>query len=353
MINSIQFLRAVAAFLVLLFHTQQALNKFGYGEAFIGFQVGVDIFFVISGFIIFLIAHNKKPLPGDFLVRRLIRIVPLYWLYTGILVALLLLFPDAFQQLKFDLSNVLNSYLFLLSKNNLGDIGTVLSVGWTLAFEMYFYVLFTVSLMLPPRIQLLFLVVFITTCAILSLYIKNIPIFLSVLFSALPLEFLGGCLLAKLYLLGKNLHPLFALAAIACGIVGIYYASLHGNISSAFDASRVEYFALPAILMVYGVVSLESVPGITFPRITLLLGDASYSIYLCHNFVIAALSKCFVTPGLTGHVPPVTLFITAIAASLMMGILSFRFFEKPVTASLNHRLNRHGSKAANFQWQKQ
>lgn len=321
--------------MILVFHSQQMLNKLGYGKAFIGAEAGVDIFFVISGFIIFYIANQRKLTATDFIVKRLIRIVPLYWFYTSALVALLMVFPQAFNRLNFDLSNIIKSYLFLLSKNNIGNIGTVLFVGWSLTFEMYFYILFSLSLIISPRTQLPFLVIVILIGSILSFFIKNLPDFSLVIFSPLPLEFLAGCFIAKLYLNQKYLQPTLAIAAILLGIFGIIVSGLFGVILSALDANRVGYFALPALFIVYGLVSLEAKQKIQFPTISLFLGDASYSIYLCHLFVIATVSKSYLYFGIAGWMPPEGLLIFAIAASLIVGSLSYRIFEKPLTDWLN------------------
>ena len=115
---------------------------------------GVDLFFIISGFIMFHTTSETFCQPNasrSFIRRRVIRIVPLYWLYTTGVVLLLAFAPRLFASTQFDWLNVISSYFFLLSKNSAGQIGTVMQTGWTLCFELYFYLLFAILLNFPRK----------------------------------------------------------------------------------------------------------------------------------------------------------------------------------------------------------
>ncbi len=133
--SSIQTLRALAALSVLFYH--ESSTKFTVGA------VGVDIFFVISGFIMGTIGYRETPL--DFMMKRIIRIVPLYWLVTAA-VCLVSLIPGVFHQFSCDLPSLLQSLFFIPYVNQAGHIEPLMVPGWTLNYEMFFYAVFAVGL---------------------------------------------------------------------------------------------------------------------------------------------------------------------------------------------------------------
>ena len=144
----IQYLRALAALAVVVFH---AAERSGYAFA-IG-AAGVDVFFVISGFIMWVIADRRPLSPGRFLADRIRRIVPVYWLATGVMVAGALagLFPN----LVLTVEHVVASLAFVPARSpSTGALWPVLVQGWTLNYEMFFYLVFAASLVLPARLRL-------------------------------------------------------------------------------------------------------------------------------------------------------------------------------------------------------
>jgi exopolysaccharide production protein ExoZ len=137
----------------------QRVHNAGYVFQAPGFGAsGVDLFFLISGFIMIYTSHAAFCRPGaplSFLRRRAIRVVPMYWLYTTLVVLLLAFAPRLFSTVTFNWENAVASYLFLLSKIPGEGIGTVMQTGWTLCFEAYFYVLFAIFLNWPRRYLLI------------------------------------------------------------------------------------------------------------------------------------------------------------------------------------------------------
>lgn len=349
MVNSIQFLRAIAALMVVYYHAAYMVSvRAGYGGLFSNAgAAGVDIFFVISGFVIFLVSNKSGIQPREFIAKRLIRVAPPYWFYTLITIAILLFIPGAYANLKFDLLSVITSFLFLLSDTGGGGIGTVLGVGWTLAYEMYFYMLFFVALLLASHAPFAVVTVVIVAGAALSLVIESAPPFTLVFLSTLPLEFLAGCVIAKLHLRSKHLHPAVSMLLIVIGLCSIYYSAIANLVSSQRDLWRVVYFGIPATLIVYGFVSIDAAKLVRFPRFALLLGSASYSIYLCHQFVLAATAKVWVVLNLKGALPSEVLLIIGIAASIFGGVISYWFFERPVTAWLNKEFEKKKRRISN------
>ena len=150
--QSIQYLRALAALGVVIFHASPAEHPFMVGNA------GVDIFFVISGFIMWSITEERPASPAAFLKDRLIRIAPLYWLLTTLLVVGALVVPKLFPNLRIDLPYVAGSFLFVPMRppgsTGADPIWPVLVQGWTLNYEMFFYVLFSLCLFLRPSLRL-------------------------------------------------------------------------------------------------------------------------------------------------------------------------------------------------------
>ncbi len=131
---TVQALRAFAASSVVVHHIMiVAVQKAGYQYSFPSTAAaGVDLFFLISGFIM-VYTHfddfGKAGASASFIRRRLIRIVPLYWIATTVAIVLLIVIPSAFSTLKLDWQNALFSYLFLLSRTSNGGLNTILVTG--------------------------------------------------------------------------------------------------------------------------------------------------------------------------------------------------------------------------------
>lgn len=146
-IYSVQILRGVAALLVVARHAAKQLSA-DPENAFILGQFGVDIFFVISGFVIFLAGRNSSP--AHFLKRRFIRVVPMYWLVLALVVGMRMAHGHLVSQ--YFIPNTLLSFLFVPSEIADGAIFPPIVVGWTLNFEMFFYAVFAVSLCFASRL---------------------------------------------------------------------------------------------------------------------------------------------------------------------------------------------------------
>ena len=151
--DGVQVLRCVAAGLVVTTHaTFYAGERLGAGDVlWDGGVKGVDIFFVISGFVMMLAARRLGDAPDAwwrFLVQRVVRVGPLYWIATTAKLAVLMLASRYVLHAAIDWTSVAKSYLFLPSRNVDGRIEPLLGVGWTLTYEMFFYALFTLALWL-------------------------------------------------------------------------------------------------------------------------------------------------------------------------------------------------------------
>ncbi|MFZ4759466.1 MAG: acyltransferase family protein, partial [Burkholderiaceae bacterium] len=282
--EGIQALRFVAALLVVVTHSTFYVSErlvAGYPVWSSG-AAGVDVFFVISGFVMVVSSHSLIGRPDGarvFMLRRLSRIVPLYWVATTLKVAAILAVPAAVLNGGLDLGHVVKSYLFLPSYNEQGGLHPVVAVGWTLNFEMFFYVVFATAMVLrvPP---LPFVGLFFAALSVAALFRQ--PDWPAVAFwlDTILLEFVAGMVIARLCMSGVRVAPPVAIAMTAAGFAGLLWP--WGVVP---DMMRVLAWGVPAALIVSGVAMLEPVLQGRVPSQLMLLGDSSYALYLFHPMI--------------------------------------------------------------------
>src|SRR5689334_16532037 len=149
MLGSIQWLRGIAALMVVAFHTNTlALHPSARMDFLAIGETGVDLFFVISGFIMTITTVDKRA-PGEFLRRRIIRVVPLYWMITLSYAALAVMAPTLFRSASPDFLHTLGSLAFVPQFHPLfpSAIWPVVIPGWSLNYEMFFYGIFALALL--------------------------------------------------------------------------------------------------------------------------------------------------------------------------------------------------------------
>jgi len=318
---SIQHLRAMAALSVALFHAcQWSRIDFSIGAA------GVDLFFVISGFVMWTVTAGRNPTPLAFLRRRVIRVAPLYWLVTLGLVAGALAVPQRFPEVEPRADHVLLSLAFIQHMNPDGQPFPVLPPGWTLNYEAVFYLVFASCLILPVRRRIAAL-----TLALVVLSTAGFawPPGYVMLLNPMFLQFLAGVWLARLA--QKQMLPERAIGWLLLGLGLTLFVLLW---LSAIDPDlwRPMIWGLPAVLVVAGAVSVEADGGWPAWRWLGLLGDASYSIYLTHTLTIGALAM---TIGAWN--PPVFVPL-ALAVAIVGGLATYLWIERPLLARLRQRL---------------
>jgi peptidoglycan/LPS O-acetylase OafA/YrhL len=287
---SVQVLRGIAASLVVLYHFSASValchvNRSWIAESGLGetAKCGVDIFFVISGFIMAFTTRDKAGASdaGMFLLRRIVRIYPLYWVWTSVML-LLAAAGLVYRSAHFSFAYIASSYLLypLFTKSTSRPI---LGQGWTLWFEMLFYLVFACGVWARVRRhRLLFLGASFSVLAVAA-HLVLIPPGLKYLFSqTLIVEFLFGVLIAEiLSRLPKNCDSRWMPnLAICAGIVLLFCTS----IVAVTDSTRVVYYGIPSFFIVSGAAMRGTQPA---PRWLIYLGDASYSIYLVHGFSAA------------------------------------------------------------------
>jgi exopolysaccharide production protein ExoZ len=286
-IRPIQYLRGIAAMMVVWYHsvgqieqTKQFISVYEFG------RYGVDVFFAISGFIMLVTTWDKPITPMEFIGHRIRRVVPLYWTATLVMVGAAIIAPHLFKTLQFDAVSLLKS-LFFIPYNSLSFPGTIfplLTPGWTLDYEMFFYALFAISLLVGRRLRL-------------------------------PLVIGALCLLV---IGGYVLHP--------------------SNIpAQVYTSPRLLEFAAGMILGRLWVTKKHAPNKRNVPLLT-TLGDSSYSIYLTHIFTLGALRIVWVrlVPAAT-MTSSIMLMAVSLAASATAGWLCYRLIERPLTKLISRR----------------
>ena len=318
---SIQYLRALAALSVVAYHAcQWAKIPFDIGSA------GVDVFFVISGFIMWRTTSGAQARPVAFLRKRAIRIVPLYWIVTIGLVVSALAFPDRFRDVQPTPWHVFASLAFIQHLNPIGAPFPVVPVGWTLNYEAVFYLLFAGALLIPLRRRAMVLTLALA-CLTFAGFIYP-PAYIMLL-NPLLLEFAAGLWLARFMEEGMTPGHHAGWGLFVGGLAA--FAGMHLS-GVEWDLWRPLFWGLPAFMMVAGLAAVEQDTGL--PDIPLLrsLGDASYAIYLVHTLAMGAFA---VHSGLwdTPLFAPLA-FVVGVSS----GWLVWRLVEVPVLAMLRGEL---------------
>jgi exopolysaccharide production protein ExoZ len=333
-LRTIQALRAVAALLVVLLHCLEAwamhVDANAFGTAWTNGAAGVDIFFVISGFIMTV---SSRHLAGSmlgwwiFLKNRITRIVPLYWLLTTVKLIVVVVAGDLALRTHLSSDFILSSYLFLPALDAAGHFRPLLAVGWTLTFEFFFYGLFAVALALRVD-PLRFLLPALLMVATGSLFRSSLLPTWALLADPIVLEFLFGIVVGKLVLSGYRLTSRSAAVALfasfACLLV----------IEPWTDQFRFLAWGLPAAMIVFSAISLEREYGHLIPKFVLKLGNASYSLYLSHGFVVAFVSAAAGAMGMTGSMAQFGSTIVAVLGSCIAARLLYEVVEKPLILAI-------------------
>ena len=327
-IISIQYLRAIAALMVVLFHLQPQLERMGIrgwpGE---WLSAGVDIFFVVSGFIMWWTTRAGDVSPGEFMRRRIHRVVPIYWALSAVYVAVLLLAPRLMQSGQLELPHAVASFLFIPAVHPVtGYMMPLVTPGWTLNYEMFFYGIFALGLFLPRAHRLAFVSLAMLLLVLLGQVVDPQSRVADFYTSTLLLEFLFGVWLGVLFESGRVLPPrVLPLAAV------LSVAALVGLQRFAVSETRFIFMGLPAAAVVFVAISWERWRPVRVLPVALLLGNASYSIYLVHQLALSATGQAWrrMVDGplwLVGS----GFALVGVAVSVLLGIVCHRLLEQPL-----------------------
>jgi exopolysaccharide production protein ExoZ len=304
--NLVQIFRGIAALLVVSHHLIANSTTYLGIPAFHNFFnfgfIGVDFFFVLSGFIITYIHFPDIINKGDwktFLKKRIIRIYPIYWVIaTMTLVIYILITPQQLKDVGLSMdfripairSFVIEGYL-LIPQQTIRLVG----VAWSLPYEMLFYILFGVCIVMGYKWTKLILSFWIFAILANALFLKSANYYVDFLLNILILEFMLGCvvgylILKKTVISAKILVPLaLVLTVILMNTMKIY------GLAFTRELSFVLMIGAAFSILTYLTVQFDFAnPHTKYPKILLLLGDASYSIYLFHNFLLSGLCRIYI-----------------------------------------------------------
>ncbi len=282
--HSIQSLRGIAALFVVISHF-----------SFIGVGAfGVDIFFCISGFIMIYVTEKDKK---HFLSKRLIRILPLYYLMTIFTYLLLLIFPQMFFSSTADMSYLIKSFFFI--PYEIGDvIQPIVRVGWTINYEMFFYLLFFLSMKISHKYRSIICSTLLLVLASLGEIFTFSNVFLKFYCNELLLEFILGMIAFYIgekiynyfYKINKKSGKMYWCAlCILITLLGFTWLVKTTNYESLPHFSRVILWGLPAFAIFLAMFTLGCI--IQIPKWLSFTGDISFSIYLIHYYPVMLFSR--------------------------------------------------------------
>lgn len=346
-IYSLQVFRGLAAVMVLLAHSNIMLNKSLFSGSFIPGYIGVDFFFVLSGFIIMLTC-KKSIGPGEisgYIRKRVLRVFPPYIIYT--LMAFIVSF--AYEQftgtrliywIYINAQNFFQSislYPFSADKTRL----PILPVAWTLTHEMLFYILFASLFFIKNKSGILLIaaawIALIVAAPVMKVSGSNY--LLDTFLSSRNLEFIMGCVMA--YFASNYVDWKISVSALICGL-GMLVIAWSNTLSgySITTLSDWAVYGIPFALIIFGATRLErfihNKEGKVF-RFLVYLGDASYSIYLVHFIVIMVCKRTINDLGMEyGYVE----FWLTSAIALVVSLAMYELIEEPMIRWFN-RVKAH------------
>ena len=351
-IGAIQILRAVAALMIVLAHAQDdALNEAGKaGLAFarthaLPWDAGVDLFFVISGFIMVHASRRLFATPGAsgmFLGRRLIRIVPLYWFLTSIVLAILALVTWHGTRPFPGWSEVVSSFGFLpFPRSGDGQPRPLAAHGWTLNYEMFFYVVFALFVRYRQAVAVAGVASVLVVIVALGAIVRPTQTVLAYWSDPIVLEFAIGMGIAVARQHGVRLRRSYVPALVAIGLVLLSFdlAGMEEVANLAVKANgfpRLVGCGLPMALVFGAIVAAEPVFDTQSKPLAAfcVLGDASYALYLFHPLVIVAARKAYLAAGLAPLLGYWPLVLADVPLAALLALAIHVGLERPVSLRL-------------------
>ncbi|MDG2523193.1 acyltransferase [Caulobacter segnis] len=309
---SIQSLRGLAALSVAAFHAAQwSRLDFEIGAA------GVDVFFVISGFIMEAMAADRRQEPGPFILRRITRVVPLYWALSLLAFGIAFFWRGAIPRIIPDWGHLGLSLAFIPHVDPDGWPFPLIPPGWSLHYEALFYLTFAAALVFAPDGRLKFVTM---ALAVVCVFGAAFPPAYLVLANPMLMEFVAGMALARAWrsgdLPGRGMAVVMLAVAFVILAIQHFAAFVPGN-------WRPITWGVPAVLIVTAALSFEEARIFRLP-ILQRMGDASYSIYLTH-ILVAPLVARLIWPGLPWIFIPAMLLVAALC-----GLICHQCVEKPL-----------------------
>jgi peptidoglycan/LPS O-acetylase OafA/YrhL len=330
--------RGIAAMLVALHHAATHIASYepfkdGTKPFFVGRflntdagMIGVDLFFVVSGFIMVYTTARGNVGPAKFLRKRVVRIYPLYWFFSLVVIGIHL--TPWVGRIEADVPTLIKSFtLYPVYFPNLELLRPVLiPQGWTLTYEILFYLVFAATMRWRPGRQLVFVAAAFLAANVGAnvLPLPHTPE-VAVLRDSILLEFPLGMLLGYLVChRGVRIGPRMAMATTAAAAILVVPYFLH------WQAPRLFTLGVPAFLLIGGFALARDAETRRFPRWLVFLGDASYSIYLTHILVLLLFHTGYIRLPVLQSLPYDSYYVMLMAGIVAAGALSYWRVEKPL-----------------------
>ena len=351
---NIQALRAAAALIVVWAHAKELFPDVPLIATLPSGLAGVDLFFVISGFIMVASTQSRNIGPLEFLANRIGRLAPIYYIFTFGVFLLALIAPSIMKSSRPDADSLIYSLLFIPHLKSVDRIYPMYYLGWTLNYEMYFYVVLSLAMLLFNKWRYVATALFI--CALVILGFANVEALdQSIAFYAysrtITLDFVLGIAIALAapalakFGRGRNVTTGICLLAgvVGLAVAGRFFPQFGGTIAPASDT--ILRYGIPAAVIVASAVTLELNGATVKSKLLLLIGDASYSLYLTHFFVIAV--AIMVSKRLSLGIPArIGVALAAYVASIGVAILVYKIVEKPLNDVVRRGLRTVFGKSA-------
>ena len=331
-LSNIQALRGGAALLVVLFHLYQMEFELGGATILPNFfslgYVGVDLFFVISGFIMVYVTWDTRPAlktSAEFFFARASRIYPIYWLMASALLAVWTIYPSLLSA-EHTVGSIIKSFLLWPDAQL-----PMLTVAWTLVHEMYFYLVFAIILFVPNKWRLAAILLWTGFVAFGNkLGLSGTSPELRLVFNALGLEFSLGAIAAWFF---KAHGGVAGSTALILGLIGwvaayIYQLGYSGNAYPSFQ-DRVWLFGIPGAFITYGLAATE-MRGHVLPKWSETFGNWSYSLYLSHLLLLGVLGMIWQKVSRVGMIDNLIAVPLILAIAIVASWLIYKFTEKPL-----------------------
>jgi peptidoglycan/LPS O-acetylase OafA/YrhL len=344
-IKSIQALRGIAACIVVLFHYKWAVN-IDLGNPFVSALfnsggLGVTIFFILSGFVMIYSSRNKSS-AINFAINRFSRIYPAYLFFILLCFAI----DGAMSTFHYadKTTSFVRSFFFLPSITDDApayiNVNNASGVRWTLNYEMYFYLLMSLSFIFRKKIAALFSLFFIALVAMPAISgfypgvdIHGYPYSSELIgFATNPImyEFLLGIAIALLYIKFENrLNRLLSVLFFVCSVLVVGYYSLFNGYNDHGLKSSALFMAILFMAIVFNREWLDKAT----PKVLYYLGEISFSVYLLHNPMMSITRKYIYNTDKGWHV-----FFTALILTFIVSHLSHKYFEVKASKALRNFL---------------
>lgn len=316
-------------------------GSFDHPEWVILGHFGVDLFFVLSGFLMYAVHYKDFGLansPFRFLIKRLIRIVPIYWLLTTVALGVLLVAPNLFSfRSNAEIHWVIGSFLFIPTVTSYGVDSPLLGVGWTLNYEIHFYAAFALCLFFRRKIGVAILF---SLFGVLVLYgalfkVNQHSPWINLLTSPMLLEFLLGIVVGMVSEKFSNRIASWRAVFLVIGIAIILSSGI--EIPRSHE-ERIWTWGLGSGMLLLGAVLSPIAAKGPLVRGLSKLGDASYSAYLLQVFTLPALFYAVLWSGATEYLGHTGTVLVMVAGTWIISLAFFHSVEKPLNRVLRRLL---------------